>query len=201
MPDPDPVLTWRGRVGTELGASVVGAGLVPSGASEVSTGSGDSGGSVTSSSSTAVAAPSCGGCSRASFAKVSVPAARTRPTVPTRTVRPRPERARLPAARRNGPGPRGVRRGGARRFEDVQFVDVLGRGPVRLGGAVVRVYGAVVRLGEAVVLGAVAGCGSPYPWSGVGTGMWGVSYRSSSTGVPHPAQARAPLRCRRHAWQ
>ncbi|MEU4102251.1 hypothetical protein AB0F16_16925 [Streptomyces tanashiensis] len=77
-PSDEPALTWRGRAETVLGASVTGAALDPSGAPEVSTGSGDSAVSVTSSSSTAVAAPSRGGSSRASFARLRVPAARSR---------------------------------------------------------------------------------------------------------------------------
>ncbi len=34
-----------------------------------------------------------------------------------------------------------------------------------------------------------------------GVGAGGAKGPSASAGVPHPAQARAPLRCRRHGWQ
>lgn len=36
---------------------------------------------------------------------------------------------------------------------------------------------------------------------GGGTSASSACARSSSTGVPHPGHARAPLRCRRHGWQ
>ncbi|MBX4174751.1 hypothetical protein K3A88_06835 [Streptomyces geysiriensis] len=106
------------------------------------------------------------GASRPSSARLSPPAARTKPVVRNRTRR---RRRRCAAALRS----RRLARPAAGGPPDASASSTRGTGT-----------------------SSTLGVGTSPTAADSGSGVW-----SSPTGVPHPGQARAPLRCRRHGWQ